>query len=267
MRELSLEFLTTPEVGAPKQIELAAEYGCSRVGLLVQPMRPFPFFDLLRDSKARRETRNRCIDLGVKVDVTDAFNIQPETDPESFRQAIESSAYLGSEWINVIARDPDESRLLDSFGGVCEIAREYGVKVSTEISRRFVHDNLPNTVRFLKKLGDPDAKITVDSMHFFRFDGTIAHLREHLDWIARVQLCDGAANVPVEEQLTEARTRRLPPGDGVFPLQEFVDVLPPEIVIGIEIPNQYMELAERVSRSVKQSRAMADRADRNAAVA
>ena len=259
MRQLSLEFLTVPEVDTPRHIELAAEYGCAFVGLLIQPMRPFPFFNLLGDTPQRRMVRRRCVDLGITVDVVDAFNLQPETDPESFRLAIESSAYLGANWINVLARDPDQSRLLDSFGGTCEIAREYGIKVSTEISRRFAHDTLPNTVAFLEKLGDPDARITVDSMHFFRNDGTIAQMKQHMDWIARVQICDGADGVPVDKQLEEARTRRLPPGDGVFPLQEFLDALPDDRVIGVELPNTAMSLEERVGRSVRQTRGMADR--------
>ncbi|MDR5651494.1 sugar phosphate isomerase/epimerase family protein [Ruixingdingia sedimenti] len=264
MRPISLEFLTASEVPSARMIELAAEHGCSHVGLLVQPMRPFPFFDLLGDTRARRETRNALAANGIKLDVTDAFNIQPETDPEIFRPAMESSAYLGADWINVLARDPDESRLMDSFGDTCRIAREYGLKVSTEISRRFAHDTLTNTVRFLKELGDPEARITLDSMHFFRHVGTMAEMRAHLDWICRVQLCDGAGDIPPEQQLHEARSARLPPGDGIFPLQDFVDVLPPGMVIGVEIPNIHMTLEDRLTRSLAQTRAMIEKADRKA---
>jgi len=262
MRKLCLDFLTAQEVPAPRLIELAAEYGCSHVGLMVHPMRPFPFYDLLRDTKARRETRNRCADLGIKVDVTDAFNIQAETDPEVFRQAMESSAYLGAEWINIIARDPDESRLLNTFGDTCEMAKEYGLKVLSEFSRRFAHDSLDTTVRFLKKLGNPDARVTFDTMHFFRNSGTIENMKQHLDWIGRVQLCDGAGDLPPEEQLMEARTRRLPPGEGIFPLQEVVTAMPRHVVIGVEVPNNTMTYQERIKRSVSRTRAMFEQAER-----
>lgn len=261
MRQFSLEFLTALEADAPTLVELAARHGYGHVGLLVQPMRPFPFYDLLRDTKMRRETRKRCLDLGIKVDSADGFILQPETDPEAFRGALESSAYLGTNWINVLALDREESRLMDSFGGLCNMAREYGMKVGTEVNRHFVHDTLDNTVAFLKKLGDPDARVTLDSMHFFRHVGTIESLKQHANWIGRVHLCDGPAEVPFELQRAEGRTRRLPPGDGALPLQEFLAVLPRDLVLGLEVPNPDMTMTERIARSLAQARALTERVD------
>ena len=247
---LCLEFLTAVDLDAPSFVSLAAQHGFRRISLLVNPMSPpYQDFDLLGNSATRQETRRRCEDLGIAVDMIEAFNIQADTNPLSFVPALESGAVLGRPVVNLLPRDDDEARIADGFAGACALADRYGFPVMTEISRRATLKTLPQAVSFFKRIGRPDLRVVIDTLHFFRFGGTLDQVREYRDWIGRIQISDGPADMPLADQLTEARQRRLIPGDGALPLRELLAALNPGLTIGIEVPNPDFTTDERVRRS------------------
>ncbi len=246
---LCLEFLTAVDLDAPSFITLAAKHGFQRVSLLVNPMLPYQDFHLLGDTASRRETRQRCNDLGVTVDMIEAFNIQADTDAASFIPAMESGKVLGNGIINLLPRDEDEARIEDCFARACELADTFGFRVVTEISRRATLKTLQQAVRFFQRIGRPDVRILLDTLHFFRYGGTLEDVRAHRDWIGRVQLSDGPTQMPLADQLTEARQHRLIPGDGDLPLRGLLAEVPAGITIGVEVPNRDFSTDERVRRS------------------
>jgi len=246
---LCLEFLTAVDLDAPSFITLAAKHGFQRVSLLVNPMLPYQDFHLLGDTASRRETRQRCNDLGVTVDMIEAFNIQADTDAASFIPAMESGKVLGNGIINLLPRDEDEARIEDCFARACKLADTFGFRVVTEISRRATLKTLQQAVRFFQRIGRPDVRILLDTLHFFRYGGTLEDVRAHRDWIGRVQLSDGPTQMPLADQLTEARQHRLIPGDGDLPLRGLLAELPAGITIGVEVPNRDFSTDERVRRS------------------
>jgi sugar phosphate isomerase/epimerase len=249
MHPLCLEFLTAAELEAPAFVSLAAKHGFHRISLLVNPMPPYRDFDLLGDTAARRETRRRCIESGITVDMIEAFNIHADTDADSFLPAMESGAYLGNTTVNLLPRDDDEGRVADCFASACELADSFGFGIVTELSRRATLKTIPQAIGFFERIDRPDARILLDSLHFFRFGGKVEDIRTHRAWIGRVQLCDGPASMPLEQQLAEARQHRLVPGEGALPLREFLAALPPAIVIGVEVPNREIGVDERIRRS------------------
>ncbi len=246
---LCLEFLTAAELDAPAFVSLAAKHGFQRISLLVNPMPPYQDFDLLGDTAARRETRSRCEALGVSVDMIEAFNIEAGTDPRAFLPALESGASLGNRTINLLPRDDDEAQVRDCFAACCELADRFGFGVVTELSRRATLKTIPQAIRFFGSIGRPDVRVLLDTLHFFRYGGRVEDVREHCDWIGRIQLCDGPAEMPLEGQLAEARQHRLVPGDGELPLRELLAALPTGITIGIEVPNRDLSVDERIRRS------------------
>jgi sugar phosphate isomerase/epimerase len=54
--------------------------------------------------------------------------------------------------------------------------------------------------------------------------------------IGYVQLCDGPLLAPREALIQEARTNRLAPGAGEFPLDALLDAMPPNCVASLEVP-------------------------------
>jgi hypothetical protein len=47
--------------------------------------------------------------------------------------------------------------------------------------------------------------------------------------------------MPADQQLHEALSERMLPGDGEFPLREFVRALPQGVPIGLEVPMQSLK--------------------------
>jgi sugar phosphate isomerase/epimerase len=251
---IGLDFLTALEVDPPELVHLAARYGIPSVNLLVQPFAGLPYHHLLGDTGMRRRTRDACRATGVTVEMAEPFLVDERTDPQDFRPGFETGAYLGACWVNLLSRDTDRSRLADRFAEAAVLAAEYGLGVLTEYHRRASLRTIAETVAFLREYGLNDVRVEVDALHFFRFDGDVENLRVHRDWIARAQICDGPAHMPIEEQAAEASTHRLPPGEGEFALQAFVDALPDGITLGIEVPHRTYALEERIERSLAGTR-------------
>jgi sugar phosphate isomerase/epimerase len=256
LKTIGLDFLTVSELTATEMIEVAARYDVPSVNLLVHPFPPLPYYNLIGDTPARRETAARCRDLGVTVEMVEPFSMSAAANPEDFRPALETGAYLGARWINLLSRDTEPQRIADKFARMLELADEYGLGVFTEFHRRQYLKTLGETAAFLTEHALERIKIEVDALHFFRFDGRIDEIVRHRDRIARAQICDGPTDMPEAEQNTEAREHRLPVGEGDFPLQAFVDALPDGITLGIEAPHRTYTLEERVARSVAGTRAL-----------
>ena len=261
---LCLDFLTAIEAPPPDLAELAAANACESIAILVHPADGVPDFGMARDTPTRRETRNRCRDLGIAIDMIEGFLLKPETDIAAFRPSFESGAWLGTGCANVLLRDPDPVRLRDNFAAVCAMADEFGMTIVTEWSRRTPHPSPAEAAAFLAAAHGA-AKLQLDSLHLFRGGFSAADVAA-LDprIIGRAQLSDGPAETPVERQFEEALGERRFPGDGDLPLAGFVDALPDGLVLGIEAPMtslrlQGVDAAERVRRAVAGTRALIGR--------
>jgi sugar phosphate isomerase/epimerase len=260
MHPLCLDFLTAAEASPPELATLAAANGLELIAIMVYPVEGVPDFGMASDTPMRRETRQRCRDLGVAIDMIEGFLLTPETDVSAFRASLESGAWLEAQCVNILLRDPDLSRLGDNLSAFCDLASACGLAVVTEWSRR---TPLPSPAEAAAFLAQYDAKLQFDSLHLFRAGFSAADMAA-LDprIVARAQLSDGPADMPVERQFEEALGGRLVPGDGQLPLGAFVSALPACTTIGIEVPmtfskNQVVGPAERVRRAVTAARAIA----------
>jgi len=254
MNPLCLDFLTAVEASPPELAVMAAANGCGLISFLVHPADGVPDFGMDRDTPMRRETRGRCRDLGVAIDMVEGFLLKPETSIATFRPSFESSAWLGARSVNVLLRDDQLPRLSERFAEFCDEAAAFELEVVTEWSRRTPLKTLTEAALFLARVERPAARLQIDSLHLFRggFSAAdMAQLEPHL--IGRAQLSDGPADMPVEQQFQEAIGERRVPGEGALALGAFLDALPPGITIGLEVPmkslqDQGVGPAERVRR-------------------
>jgi sugar phosphate isomerase/epimerase len=261
MFPLCLDFLTAVEASPPQLAELAAANGLGLIGIMVHPVPGVPDFGMSSDTPMRRETRQRCRDLGVTIELIEGFLLTPETDVAGFRASFESGAWLEARSVNVLMRDPDLARLADNLAAACELAGAYGIEVGTEWSRRTPLKSPAEAAAFLDA-NAPACRLQFDSLHLYRAGFSadeIAALDPRI--IGRAQLSDGPAEMPAERQFEEALGERMIPGDGQLPLAAFSRVLPAGTVIGIEVPmtalkNQGVGPGERVKRAVAGTRAV-----------
>jgi sugar phosphate isomerase/epimerase len=160
-----------------------------------------------------------------------------------------------------IRLDGEVGIVLDQAAGIYELAGAYGIPAYFEFSRRMTIKTLPEAAKFVRALGASQAKVLVDTLHFFRFGGEAAQIATYRDLIGRAQLLDGPREMPVEQQFAEAYYERLPPGEGALPLLDLPRALPDGVTVGAETPLRSWEergvsLEERVRHVLAASAAL-----------
>jgi sugar phosphate isomerase/epimerase len=258
---LCLDFLTAIEASPPELAKLAAANGCESISIMIHPARGVPDYGMNTDTPMRRETLNRCRDLGIAIDMVEGFFLTPETEVAGYRASLEAAGVLDARSANILLRDTDRSRLSDNLTSFCEMIREFGMAAVTEWSIRSLFPSPAEAAAFLDGIGRP-ATLAFDSLHLFR-GGFSADDIATLDTsvVGRGQLADGPAEIPADKIMAEAFSERLPPGEGALPLASFFDALPDGLVIGLEVPMdslrlQGMSAADRVRRVVEATRTL-----------
>ena len=232
-RVTGLEHLTLLDVPPPDLVTVAAAAGFSAVGLRVSPAtddeRPWPMSSC---SPMLAETALRCADLGITV--LDVEAIRLGAGSVAVTPVLETAAALGARFVNAICEDAALSRLADEFAGLVQAARPYGIRPVVEFM----------AYRSLRTLDDATAMaagsggggILIDALHVQRCGVSLGALRELKPaLVTYVQLCDAPAAAPADE-IAEARSGRLLPGDGELPLRELLAALPDGIPVAVEAP-------------------------------
>jgi len=260
MLHLCLDFLTAGSASPPELASLAAANGCRRISL---PLRSLDGREpsLIGDTAMRRETIRRCRALGVEIDLIEGFELKPGAPRDDIEPMLAAGAALDAKGANVVMRGEEIGVVLDQAARLCELAKSYDIPVFFEFSRRMTIKTLPEAAEFLRLLGADNAKVLIDTLHFFRFGGAAAQVTLHRDLIGRAQLSDGPLVMPVEEQLAEAYYERLLPGEGELPLLDLLRALPDGVTVGAEVPLRSWEergvsLDERVRRVLAASATM-----------
>ncbi len=251
-RVTGLEHLTLLGVAPPDLVTVAAAAGFSAVGLRVSPAtdgeRPWP---VTPGSPMLAETALRCADTGITVLDVEAIRLGPRH--ADVTPVLEAAAELRALFVNAICEDPDLSRLSDEFAGLVEAARPYAVRPVVEFMAY-------RSVRTLEDAAAVAARssgggILVDALHVRRCGVSLDALRA-LDpgLVTYVQLCDAPLAAPADE-MREARSGRLLPGDGELPLSDLLAALPAGIPVAVEAPqpgagDDPAEFARRARRAL-----------------
>jgi sugar phosphate isomerase/epimerase len=238
MNPISLEQLTVEEAGPLELVSIAGALGCQHVSLFLRtPERPPQWYPLVTDVAFRKELAQRMADNGVTPYTVEFFPLSPRAKVDTYRPAFECAANLGAKRISVLVSDPDEERRLALFCELCDRAAEFGLGVNVEFVAITQLPSLRDAVRLVTRANRPNAGIMVDTLHLVRSGSTIAELAAaDPRIIGGAQFSDGPLTMAPEQQLFEAMSERRIPGEGEFPLHEFVRAFPPHVPIGVEVP-------------------------------
>ena len=261
--QLSLDHLTIIDVQPPTLVDIAAELGFPLVSLWTQLPLKAELPLVTRDNFA--ETRSRMRATGVKVGNLECFNLTPEAVVEDFRPAVAMGAELGATSLTAInAWDPEPARAADKFAGLCRIGAEYGLKVYVEFISMGQVRTLADAVKLVTDSGEANVGITVDILHVIRTGDTPDDIKA-IDpkLIGYAQICDGPAGLARDEWQNEGFEQRQIPGEGEFPLADFVAALPADVILGVEVPLKSLREAgvsplERARRSLEGTRSFLD---------
>jgi sugar phosphate isomerase/epimerase len=237
--KLTVAHLTAIDLAPPAFVDAAAKSGFEGVGLrLIRVTDDTPGYPLMDQPHDLRETRTILRDTGLKVCDIEFVKITPETRIESLLRFLDVGAELGAGHVITAPYDQELNRLAETLDGFSQAAAERGLGTVLEF---FPWTCIPDLATCWQVLQKTSAKvgILVDSLHFDRSGADHALLKglpaERLPF---AHLCDAPVKPSYsdEELLVTARENRLPPGQGGIDLVRFLDSLPEDIPLALEVP-------------------------------
>lgn len=265
MNPLGIECLSTFGLHPVELIRLTGELGCSHVTLTLghaaNRLPIYPEVSFRNDPALQREMKAALANSGVRLGLVEGFAILPETSVEDFARDLDMVAELGASAICTVSMDRDVARTHAQFARLTELAATRGLVTTTELGAGGLR-RLDKALSALAAVAHPSFKLLVDTMHFFRFGGTVADFAA-LDpaVIGHIQLNDVPMPAILDDYMQEALYERRAPGDGDLPLAEFLRHVPAGVVVGLEVPIRSEAEAgigpkERLGRCVAQARAL-----------
>jgi sugar phosphate isomerase/epimerase len=263
MARLTLAHLTA-SASPIETIEAAAGAGFDAVGIRVCPRRPGDSYvgTVLGDAAAVRRLRGVLGTTRIPLSNVSAYQFYPEVGWEDVAPVVELTAELGGEMIVANGFDPDLGRFADLLSRYAEAAAQAGIRVALEFMPYSAVRTVAEAKALVNRCAAPNLGVLVDALHLDRSGGTpsdIALLQPKE--IAFAQLCDARRlRTPISnaELMQEARTSRLPLGEGELPLSEFMDALPPDLELEYEVARADLVDAPVLERA-RAAKADADR--------
>ena len=247
MDRLGIGFLCGFGLPPVEFVNLTADLGCRYMSAVVRglPLLPLGYPPSpLKDAKLRREVLTAMNDRGVTISLGDGFLVLPGAEMHTFSADLDALAELGAPRINVVSLDPDLARTFDQFAVLTELAAERGIQTMVEPVPGLTVGDLTTALAALKHVGRGDFRLLIDTMHLVR-SGAGATDVAALDpaHIGYAQLNDATVRPRIDNYMEEAMFERLVPGEGELPLGDILAVLPPDIVIELEVPRRSLALA------------------------
>lgn len=269
MCPISLAALSVIELSPPEMVTCAAMAGYSHVSLRLLPVTPHePRYEILGDTKMRRELIARLADTGLRVLDVEFIRLDADALASDFLPLMETAALLGTKELLVAGYDSDEARFVHRFGELCDHAAGMGLNCNLEFYPWADVRSLAQATRLVAASGRKNVGILVDSLHFDRSRSTFADLDAvPRDWLHYVQLCDAPAERPADTDglIHQARAERLFPGEGGLDLLGLLRRMPRDIPIGLETPKRSLALTvgpvERARRALEATRELLSRLD------
>jgi sugar phosphate isomerase/epimerase len=256
MRKIGLAALTVLELPHHEQVSVAAQAGYTHVGLRLVPVAGQPYNYPLDVAKVEK----RLADTGVRMLDVEVFRLTPETKIPEFESVMAAAQRLGATEILVHGADPDEARLIETFGRLCDLAARHGLSANLEPMPWVDVSNVAKAMRILDGAARVNGGLLVDAIHFYRGGDTPQVLakvgRQRLRYM---QLCDARPERPLDMQeiIRQARGDRLFPGEGGLDLKGLLRALPAGIPLSLEIPvAQKLEPLERARRALAATKAL-----------
>jgi len=253
-RITGLDHLTMLDLAPPEFVAVAAGAGFDAVGLRVAPVSPGEqAWPVAPGSPMLAETMRRCGGTGLFVLDVEAIPLGPGSDLAGCEAVLETAAVLGARYLNVICDDPDTGRFADRLAELVRLARPYRVRPVIEFTAWRPIRTLASAVAIAG--GSDGAGLLLDTLHIQRCGVTAAELAAvDPTLLGYLQLCDAPARPPHgigvpaqmprgqqagagDDAVLEARTMRLPPGEGELPLAELLGVLPDGLPVAVEAPS------------------------------
>lgn len=269
-RALSLAHLSLIDCPPQQFMRIAGQTGFDLVDLRLAPATPTDRIYMPDELPALcRALRPIMEETGLGVWDVEIIRIKDHTNPEDYLALMEAAAILGARRMKLVCDCEDLGRVAEIVGHLCDLAVPFGLVMDLEYMIFSALKNLRSATELATAIGKPNLSILVDALHWVRA-GDMAELASvPQSLLGYVQLCDGPLKGPAERQalIEEARTNRLAPGDGEFPLDQLLRAMPPDCVASVEVPRPAgHEPRSHVQRLLAATRLLLKRHETGAAV-
>lgn len=240
-REYSLAHLSMIAVPPARLASVAAGAGYPWTGFRLTPS-PSTGVDhrILGDPRALADLRRAVDDSGIGILDVEVVRMKGPEAVEESRPLLEAAQALGARYVIATVEDTDPVRRVDTLATVAQLAAEHGTAIAVEFMLFSAARTLGEAVSIVEQTDQPNVVVLTDVLHLVRSGGAPADLRHHpAALFPYAQVCDasgaGAASDP-EAARAEGVKARLLPGDGDLPVSAFIEALPADSVLSIEIP-------------------------------
>lgn len=237
MERLSLHQLVAITAQPEEMVEIAAKLECPTVTLFAQHSKNSgaPYVDSVERARALKAQAD---DLGVGIYSIEVFGLGPDGITDDLRTGLEVGGTLGAKRLTVVIGDDDLSRAQDTLAAFVPLAEAHGMSPHVEFHAFGKITTYPQLCEFLSGV-DANAAISADVLHFYRNEGGIGSMLQPCAVpIGHAQLCDGPLERARDEWLFEAVNDRKIPGEGAFDLIGFLQALPRDVRIDVEVPTE-----------------------------
>lgn len=240
-RVLSLSHLSALHLSPPELIDCAASGGFDAVGIRVAQGERDRGFLFPAGSALLRDTASALAHNGIRVLDVEVVKLHPGSSEGDWSAIVEAGAELGAKHLLVTVLDDDRSRAIDNFDLLSELSGAYGLRCCLEPMIFSSVRDFTAAAAFVAEARGSDSGVLVDALHWIRAGSELADL-DAVDEnsLPYWQICDAASAEPSDDlnaAITEARTDRLPPGLGAFPLADLVHALPSTAAVSVEVPS------------------------------
>ena len=262
MIDLGLAHLTALDIAPGALVPEAARAGFSFIGLRVIPTTVGgPAYPTRAGTDAHRSLKRLLADEGMRLNEIEFVQLAPGVDIPALAGIFEAAADLGAVAVTASGDDGDAGRLTANFAELCDLARQFGLRVDLEFMRWRAIGSLRRAEAIVSDAGRANGAILVDALHLHRSGGQPDDLiRIPAHHLRAAQICDAVARVPADDAaiIAEAREGRLPPGEGALPLGALLDALPADVTISVEMPLPALAVRTRLATAFNAARRLLD---------
>jgi sugar phosphate isomerase/epimerase len=240
VNDLLLAPTSLPDTPPLDYIRAAAEGGYRWLGLRLNASPGMTFHPVVGDAALIRAMKDALRAADIRVLDIYSFYLQPATDVEAFRPAIELAGEFGAKYLVTMGADPDWSRTRSNFAEICAIAAAHKLVCCVEPAVIRPLATFTQAEQLIRETGVNNAAIVVDPLNFVRSGETAATLRRaDPKLMPYAQLTDGLIAPGEPDPVLLGRmspNRRTFLGQGNVPLDDIFAALPQGIPLSIELP-------------------------------
>jgi sugar phosphate isomerase/epimerase len=225
-----------------KAITAAAKAGFEGVGIRIcgRFVGDQSFQNIIGDQSEIRRLRRLCEDTGIAISNISAFQFYPGLTEDYLKSVVETAVDLRADTLVVNIFMTDRAESLALFAAYDALATSVGMRLVLEFLPYSAIRTLQNARQFITESGATSARLLLDALHLERSGGTVAEVAAlPSEELGFWQICDARKRpegvIPDEVLMQEARTARLPLGQGELPLAELLAAVPADLEIEYEV--------------------------------